>query len=261
MQYLIYLSFLVSIFINDRFMIDKNTQKNILNIKLSDSSNILQQNITNKYENIFSNQPKSARISFDAFQQGILGFYNLIENNLLSDSAYILTICDFNLSSNKKRLWVIDVKSEKLIFHTLVSHGKNTGEEYAVNFSNKINSYQSSLGFYKTANTYDGSNGFSLRLIGLDEGINSNAFERAIVMHGADYCSEEFIMENNRLGRSFGCPAIPQKYAKQIMETIKDNQCLYIHYNDINLLKQSKWLNKTPSLATINKFELTQSTN
>lgn len=209
-----------------------------------------------KFNKILSNNSADIdNLKLSTFKQAYWGFLNLIDQKALPADAHLLTICDFNLSANKKRLWVIDLKSEKILYHSLVSHGKNTGEEYASQFSNKINSYQSSLGFYKTGQTYEGGNGYSLKLIGLDEGYNSNALERAIVMHGADYCSQDFIQANERLGRSFGCPAIPRAIAIPLINQIKEEQCLYIHYNDNRYLQNSKWLQQPPSLAIMQQFD------
>jgi hypothetical protein len=139
-------------------------------------------------------------------------------------------------------LWVIDVAEKKVLFNSLVAHGKNTGEEFAQKFSNIESSYQSSLGFYVTESSYNGSNGYSLKLIGMDEGYNDAALQRAIVMHGADYVSEDFIKSQKRLGRSWGCPAVPRELAQPIINTIKNNNCLFIYYPDQQYLSSSKWL-------------------
>lgn len=176
------------------------------------------------------------------FSKGYLGFENLKKEGKLNQDSNLLTICDFSLSSSEKRLWVIDVAEKKVLYNSLVAHGKNTGEEFAQNFSNTESSYQSSLGFYITEGSYNGSNGYSLKLIGMDNGYNDAAFQRAIVMHGADYVSENFIKSQKRLGRSWGCPAVPRELAKPIINTIKDKNCLFIYFPDQQYLSTSKWL-------------------
>lgn len=139
-------------------------------------------------------------------------------------------------------MWVIDIENKKILFNSLVAHGKNTGEEFATAFSNTESSYQSSLGFYVTETTYNGSNGYSLKLLGMDAGYNDAALQRAIVMHGADYVSEDFIKSQKRIGRSWGCPAVPRALAKPIIDTIKGQNCLFIYYPDQQYLSESKWL-------------------
>jgi hypothetical protein len=142
----------------------------------------------------------------------------------------ILTLIDFSKSSNTKRLWVIDLTTNEVLFNTLVAHGKNTGEEFANYFSNKAESFQSSLGFYATAEVYIGKHGLSLRLDGLQKGLNDKARERAVVVHGADYVSESFIKNHKRLGRSQGCPALPVEMNKKIINVIKERSCLFIYH-------------------------------
>ncbi|MBC7867350.1 MAG: murein L,D-transpeptidase catalytic domain family protein, partial [Gloeobacteraceae cyanobacterium ES-bin-316] len=129
------------------------------------------------------------------------------------------------------------------LFNTYVAHGQNTGQEYANRFSNKPESFQSSLGFYITTSTYMGKNGFSLQLDGMENGINDLANERAIVMHGAPYVSESYIKTKGYIGRSHGCPAVPQQLNKPIIEKIKNGSCLFIYSNDKGYLKRSKILN------------------
>jgi hypothetical protein len=134
------------------------------------------------------------------------------------------------LSSNVKRLWVIDLASKTILFQSLVAHGRNTGEEFADNFSNAANSLKSSLGLYTTEEVYHGKHGLSLRLDGLEKGINDNARDRGVVMHAADYVSSSFVKNNKRLGRSQGCPAVPVAISKGIINTIKDKSCLFIYH-------------------------------
>lgn len=154
----------------------------------------------------------------------------------------ILTIIDFSKPSTQERCYVIDISDQKLLFKTYVSHGRNSGENYATKFSNKPGSYQSSLGFYKTENTYTGKNGYSLILEGLEPGINDKAKERAIVIHGAPYCDPEVIKYSGRLGRSLGCPAFPTKLAKTIIDTIKDGSLLFIYADNSDYLNNSRYI-------------------
>lgn len=181
-------------------------------------------------------------LNFDVFDTAFTGFENLKKAGHLTENSRYLVICDFSLSSNKKRLWVIDMVEHKVVYNTLVSHGKGTGEEFAEKFSNIEGSHQSSLGFYITETTYNGSNGYSLLLNGMDKGYNDAAMQRAIVMHGADYVSEAFIKSQKRLGRSWGCPAVSREIAVDLINLIKEKNCLFIYYPDQNYLSQSQWL-------------------
>jgi len=181
-------------------------------------------------------------LSQNAFESAIKGYEYLKMNGILANEN-VLSIVDFTLPSTEKRLFIIDVKSEKVLFNTYVSHGQNTGDKYAKRFSNRPESYQSSLGFYRTSGTYNGKNGFSMRLDGLERNINDRAEERAIVMHGAPYVSEGFIKTRGFLGRSWGCPAVPPQLNKPIIETIKNGTCLFIYSEDSNYLSQSTILN------------------
>lgn len=182
------------------------------------------------------------KISDEILSLALMGFNKLNAQQQLSKDS-ILTIIDYTMSSKDKRLFVIDLKSQELMFKSVVAHGRNTGDEYAKVFSNQLNSHQSSLGFYITQKPYKGSNGYSLALEGVDEGFNDKAKQRAIVMHGADYASEQMIKIKGYLGRSFGCPSLPPQLNKKIIETIKDGNCLFAYYPDQKYLKTSKFLN------------------
>lgn len=181
-------------------------------------------------------------LKYDVFEKALTGFNNLKKSGKLAESTKLLTVCDFSLSSNVKRLWVINTENGEILFNSLVAHGKNTGEEFATHFSNTENSLQSSLGFYITDTTYNGENGYSLRLLGMDSGYNDAAMQRAVVMHGADYVSEEFAAQHKRIGRSWGCPAVPRPLAEPIINTIKGQNVLFIYYPDQGYLNSSKWL-------------------
>ncbi|MBC5773266.1 murein L,D-transpeptidase catalytic domain family protein [Pontibacter sp. KCTC 32443] len=175
---------------------------------------------------------KGKGLSLPVFQKAFIGFMNLKQRQKVSSSKSILTVVDFTKSSREKRMWVIDLNEKKLLFNTLVAHGRNTGNVIAEKFSNQPNSYMSSLGFYVTDNTYFGKHGLSLKLDGLDKGFNTNARARAIVIHGADYATKDFIKQYGRLGRSLGCPALPTEISKEVIETIKNETVLYVHSND-----------------------------
>ena len=163
------------------------------------------------------------------------------EGRLLNDS--IISIIDFSLPSSEKRLFVIDIKNYKVIFQTLVAHGRNTGKEIANTFSNNASSYMSSPGFYITGTTYEGKNGYSLKLEGIEAGINDNAFERSIVIHGAAYVDAVRAKAGVFMGRSYGCPAVPQNEATPIINTIKNGSCLFIYHTSNDYLSKSKILN------------------
>jgi hypothetical protein len=175
------------------------------------------------------------------FEKAMKGYAELEEKGKVGKK--ILTVIDFGLSSTKKRMWIMDMKTKKVLFHTYVSHGKNTGGEFATKFSNTVNSLQSSLGFYVTAETYYGKNGLSLFIDGMEKGFNSNARKRYVVIHGADYAEPSFINRVGRLGRSYGCPAVPNTIAKEVIGTIKQESVVYIHKNNKEYLKNSPLLN------------------
>lgn len=170
--------------------------------------------------------------SFESFNIARNGYNLLKEKGLVQKN--ILTLIDFSLSSNTKRLWVIDLEKNIILFQTLVAHGRNTGEEFANEFSNQAESYKSSIGFYATGEIYTGKHGLSLKLDGLEKGLNDNARGRSVVVHGADYVSESFIRQNKRLGRSQGCPAIPVEMNNKIINVIKDKSCLFIYHPSKN---------------------------
>ena len=170
--------------------------------------------------------------NLDSFYLALAGFYDLKDKGLFSKD--ILTLVDFSLSSNVKRLWVIDLATNTILYNSLVAHGRNTGEEFATSFSNNDSSFKSSLGFYATGEIYNGKHGPSLRLDGLEKGINDHARARGVVVHGADYVSENFIKGNKRLGRSQGCPALPVALTQEIISVIKDKSCLFIYHPSRN---------------------------
>lgn len=174
------------------------------------------------------------------FQYGMQGYFQLMENKKIKNN--ILTIVDFSLPSSQKRMWILDMASHKVLVHTFVAHGQKTGLKLAEKFSNKNESHQSSLGFYLTAETYVGKHGLSMRMDGLEKGFNSNARDRYIVVHGADYATADFVKRTGRLGRSWGCPAVPEKLSKKIIQTIKGKSCFFIYYPSEKYLHNSRFL-------------------
>lgn len=186
-------------------------------------------------------------LKLEIYRKAIIGFQNLKRSNKIPAQQSVLSIVDFSKPSRHKRLWIVDLKNEKLVYHSLVAHGQGSGGDLATSFSDIINSHQSSLGFYVTGNTYFGKHGLSLKLHGMDPGYNSNAYERAIVVHGADYVSNQFIKQQGRLGRSFGCPVVPEEIKDQIIHYIKNKTVLYIDGNVESY--SSVYLNKSTALA------------
>lgn len=182
-------------------------------------------------------------LSYEAYQLAFKGFNKLKSDGKLLNSS-ILTIIDFSQSSNNKRMYVLDLYKKVLLYNTYVAHGKNTGDEFAEKFSNIPGTFQSSLGFYITENMAIGPKvGLSLILKGLEKGFNDKARDREIIIHGADYATEDFIQQHGRLGRSFGCPSLPPDLIKPVAETIKDGTCLFIYKHDDNYIHKSAVLN------------------
>jgi len=194
-------------------------------------------------------------VNYNLFLMAFKGYLVMKNDAMISKSQY-LTIINFEMSSNLKRMWVLDMKNHKIVFHDLVSHGRNSGEEFATSFSNAHESYKSSLGFYVTGIPYMGKNDYSLRLHGVEEGFNDNAFDRGIVMHAAEYVCNSYICSNKRLGRSQGCPAVSPKINKQVINTIQGGSCLFIYYPDKKYLKVSGIINaKNPSKEYLQSSE------
>ena len=216
------------------------TTQNVDSIK--EENNLF--NIEKLYEEI----SLKGKLKFEAFEMAMNGYQNMSFRN-----KDIISVIDFSLPSTDKRMVVIDLKNKKVLFHTIVSHGRNSGEKYATSFSNRHGSYQSSLGFYKTANTYQGGNGYSLVLDGLEKGINDQAKPRAVVIHGAAYSSQAVIDATGRLGRSYGCPALPRELNTPIINTIKDGTMLFIYADNKEYLAQTKVFKKAPTTLIAQK--------
>jgi len=188
-------------------------------------------------EELYKEMSLEGIINYKAFEQALEGYKKIESRNDL------LTVIDFSKPSTQERFYVLDIINKKLLFVSHVSHGRNSGANYATSFSNEEGSYKSSLGFYLTENTYMGKNGYSLVLDGLEEGINDKAKERAIVIHGAPYSDPKFISSTGRLGRSLGCPALPLSVSKPIINTIKGGSLVYIYAENQNYLVHSDLLN------------------
>jgi hypothetical protein len=164
------------------------------------------------------------------------------------DQPY-LTIIDYSLPSSERRLWVIDVRTRRVLFNELVAHGRNSGDTLAVAFSNSPGSYQSSIGLYRTEDVYVGQHGGSLRLTGLEPGYNDLAWDRSIVMHGATYVSADHVAQYGKLGRSLGCPALPYGVHERIIERIQGGSAVFAYYPDRSWLRSSHYLHCDARLA------------
>ncbi|ABB23200.1 murein L,D-transpeptidase catalytic domain family protein [Pelodictyon luteolum] len=158
------------------------------------------------------------------------GYYRMLEQGEILREG-VMTVIDFNRPSSEKRLFVIDIRNMSIIYSSLVAHGSGSGGAKAARFSNEPGSFQSSLGFFTTGDTYAGRHGYSLRLEGLEEGVNDNAAMRSIVIHGADYATRGFISKYGRLGRSQGCPALPPGSSRPVIDLIKGGSCLFIYHD------------------------------
>lgn len=182
-------------------------------------------------------------LSRKAYELALEGMENLLACGRI-ENGDLISIVDFSRPSDQKRLFVIDLQKRKLLFNTYVAHGQGSGTLYAKCFSNKPSSFQSSLGFYETSDTYYGKHGYSMKLEGLEKGINHLAEQRAIVMHAAPYVNENYIRSKGFPGRSQGCPALPEKINKPIIEKIKNGTCLFIFGPDHQYLRLSPVLNR-----------------
>jgi hypothetical protein len=179
-------------------------------------------------------------LSKQAFAYACKGYESLLRMHKLARKG-LLAICDFSQSSNRKRLYVLDMDEKKVLITSYVAHGRNSGGEFANRFSNRTHSNETSLGFYITSNTYNGENGLSLKLTGVDKGFNDLAAKRNIVMHGADYIGDEW--GGKYMGRSYGCPAVPIEDCSTIIELIRGGACLFIYHPTKKYLQHSKILN------------------
>lgn len=183
----------------------------------------------------------SLHLSYEAWQKAVQGYLTMQLAGAIRNPD-VLSIIDFSLPSTEKRLFVLDMQNGKLLFNSLVSHGRNSGQLMATRFSNRSNSFMSSIGFYLTGEPFMGSHGYSLRLFGEEKGWNDNVFRRAIIMHPANYVSEEHIRQSGYLGRSEGCPAIPRELNRPIISTIRGGSCLFLYGPDKGYFRKSRLL-------------------
>lgn len=174
--------------------------------------------------------------------------------NCANPNAERFAVIDYSLPSTEPRMWVFDLHQHELLFEELVSHGQGSGDAYAEAFSNTPESHQSSLGLFRTMNSYYGRNGYSLRLNGLEPDVNDLAYERAIVIHGADYVSDDFIAQTGRLGRSHGCPAVRQDITYPLIDSLREDQYVFAYYPDKEWLATSNFLR----CNTVNSTHLAQ---
>lgn len=219
----------------------------LVNSKTTDSSKLVspvkevfEQYITSLYQ---AANLQQAGLDLSVFQKAVTGYLNLKLANKLPENSSVITVVDLSKPSHEKRMWIIDVLTKHLIINTWVAHGSGSGDDVATQFSDINDSHQSSLGFYLTDNVYMGKHGKSLRLDGLDEGFNSTARARDIVLHAAKYVGQRTIDEMGRLGHSFGCPAVAPEVRDRIINTIKGRTVLFINGNDSNY--NSKYLDET----------------
>lgn len=175
-------------------------------------------------ERLYEKLNLSGTVSLSAFQQALTGY-----SQYAAEDKGLLVLIDFTKPSTEKRFCVVDLRQEQVLFTSYVAHGRGSGENYAVSFSNQPGSYKSSLGLYRTGTTYLGRNGYSLLLDGLEKGVNDRARERAIVIHGANYADPGVLRGQKRLGRSLGCPALPPSISREVIDTIKGGSLLYIY--------------------------------
>jgi hypothetical protein len=184
---------------------------------------------TNRFPCLEELKPQLQGFSTQAFELALKGYERLVDKGTLAPGA-LLAIVDLSLPSDQTRFFIVDIHQGIVHIQTLVAHGKNSGERFANRFSNKHSSLQSSLGFFKTGNPYEGSNGKSLKLIGLEKGINDQALARGIVLHGAPYVNEVLAKQRGSIGRSWGCPAVPSEQNEEIIQLLRNDQCLFIYH-------------------------------
>lgn len=183
-----------------------------------------------------------AGLTEQAFITAWTGYQYLLQEGRLNNTG-VLTICDYSQPSANKRLYILDILARKLLLRTYVAHGRNSGFEYASDFSNKPSSYKSCIGFFITGNVYRGVHGQALRIDGLDKGYNDLANDRSIVIHGADYVGQAYLRANQTIGRSLGCPAVPRKETTRIIQKIRNGSCFFIYHPSVQYLERSTVLN------------------
>lgn len=217
-----------------------NSSNRIPAVKDSIDSNVIVENISLS-EKLYNNlNLQDAGLSKETVDYAIKGYQKLVDSGLVKNSRY-LTIVDFSQSSRSKRFYILDMDKDSLAWHTYVAHGKNSGVDMARSFSNEFNSNKSSLGFYVTKSTYHGKHGLSLRIDGLEHGFNDNAEARGVVVHGASYVNAGRV-NSDYMGRSQGCPALPQNEYAEVIDIIKDGSVLFVYNPDSRYLQSSTLL-------------------
>lgn len=209
----------------------------VFSLFMSASSYAVSKNSLN-IKDLYAKIHLKEKINFETFKYAIEGYEKIKEKK----KTNILTIIDYAKPSTEQRFFVLDIEKKVLLYETYVAHGMNTGNIFAEKFSNVVDSRKSSIGFFLTDETYTGSKGYSLRLNGLEKGINDNARKRAIVIHSAPYVDPSYIKSTGRLGRSWGCPALPESLTSVIIDTIKNGSVLFVNGNDSNYIKRSKFI-------------------
>ena len=197
--------------------------------KINSNQNNLSDDDYNKLliDSLYAECKLTDKLDYNVFRNAMDGY-----NSFEMANKKLLSIIDYSKPSTEKRFFVIDIENHKLLYNTLVAHGKKSGYLNATKFSNKYGSHKSSLGFFRTGNSYYGKRGYSLKLEGLEKGINDNARLRGIVIHGANYVDERFANGNGVIGRSWGCPAVSKKLSKEIIKLLKGGSLLYIYADD-----------------------------
>lgn len=230
--------FLVLVFILSTFLYFSNAQNHLSKEKQL-ALKKAELNIKELYNELNAAQ---YNLSFEAFRYAYIGYQSLKKQQRLNGKE-LFSIIDFTKDCNSKRFYTIDLEKMKIVYNTYVAHGKKSGDRLATSFSDVAESNKSSIGFYITGSTYNGGNGYSLALHGDEKGYNSNLAKRSVVIHTADYANENYMARNGRLGRSLGCPVLPENIYKQIIDAIKDKTMIFAYYNDAKYLKTSKYLN------------------
>ncbi len=208
----------------------------------------------NSYALGFYKTLEDTNLNYNAFYFALQGYYNLMATKKLYNDS-VLSIIDYSKSANMPRFYMIDMYNKKIINKTFVSHGKNSGMEFAKHFSNDINSFKSALGFFVTSETYFGKHGYSLRMEGIENKINDNARNRDIVIHGAGYVDACVIKKQGYIGRSHGCPALPKDLSKNIIEKIKECSCIFAYFEDSDYFKRSIVINSKDYLLIFEKSQ------
>jgi len=213
-------------------------------VKIDDAN---KKNLFNEHAQKLFNELSVDGLDYLLFRDALKGYYLMLNKGTVANKE-ILSIIDFRKPSSEKRLFVINLKRKEVVYNELVAHGKNTGNLYAEDFSNRPNSNQSSRGFYLTNETYNGKKGYSLKLDGQEPAFNSKARQRGVIIHGAKYVSESFVKKHNRLGRSFGCPSLRMDVCEELIDCVKGKSVLFIYHPGEDYLQKSEFLNGTEYL-------------